>query len=322
MVDSAGDYTSSARRGALALAVLSHCERVSAALRSGAAVAAFCALLFFAGRTAVHAQNHVALVEPPPVACERATFHVIVDVGHTLDVPGALSARGITEYAFNLQLAKDVREALLEAGFAKTALMITTRKPWGGLFERAERANAMAADLFISIHHDSVPDFLIETWQFAGQENHFSDRFKGFALFVSNDNPQHAASLRFGSLVGQELQARGLRYTPHYTLPLMRRFRHQLLDARAGVYRYDQLVVLRKTRMPALLIEAGSIVNRDEELELASAARRARTSAAVASAVEEFCAERAPPTLGPIARRAVPAKATAQHGIFSSVFAR
>jgi hypothetical protein len=35
----------------------------------------------------------------------------------------------------------------------------------------------------------------------------------------------------------------------------------------AGVYRYDQLVVLRST--PAVLLEAGSIVNRQEELELA-----------------------------------------------------
>ena len=44
--------------------------------------------------------------------------------------------------------------------------------------------------------------------------------------------------------------------------------RRELLDADAGVYRYDQLIVLRMTRMPAVLLEAGSIVNRQEELEL------------------------------------------------------
>jgi N-acetylmuramoyl-L-alanine amidase len=54
------------------------------------------------------------------------------------------------------------------------------------------------------------------------------------------------------------------------------------------------LVVLRMTRMPALLMEAGSIVNRQEELELSTPERRAATSAAVVTAVEQFCAARVP----------------------------
>ncbi|MGA8694667.1 MAG: hypothetical protein WB689_12650 [Xanthobacteraceae bacterium] len=36
----------------------------------------------------------------------------MVDVGHTVDVPGAMSARGIPEYAFNLQLAREIKQAL------------------------------------------------------------------------------------------------------------------------------------------------------------------------------------------------------------------
>jgi N-acetylmuramoyl-L-alanine amidase len=49
---------------------------------------------------------------------------------------------------------------------------------------------------------------------------------------------------------------------------------------------------LRHTRMPAVLLEAGSIVNRDEELVLASPERRALVSAAATEAVETFCAAR------------------------------
>jgi N-acetylmuramoyl-L-alanine amidase len=41
--------------------------------------------------------------------------------------------------------------------------------------------------------------------------------------------------------------------------------------------------------MPAVLLEAGSIVNRQEELELGTAARRSLTSAAIVAAVENFC---------------------------------
>ena len=71
--------------------------------------------------------------------------------------------------------------------------------------------------------------------------------------------------------------------------------RRILVDAKAGVYRYDQLIVLRQTTMPAVLLEAGSIVNRQEELELGTPERRSLTSAAIVAAVEIFCAARARP---------------------------
>ena len=225
-------------------------------------------------------------------ACARANFRVVVDVGHTVDVPGAMSARGIPEYAFNLELAKDVKQALLDAGFSQTVLLITATAPWAGLVERAARANRMRANLFISIHHDSVPDNLLKTWDYDGQEDHFNDDYPGYAIFMSNDNGDRAGSLLFGAFLGKELESRGLHYTPHYTLALMGHRRRVLVDAKAGVYRYDQLIVLRDTKMAAVLLEAGSIVNRPEELELGTEKRRALTSAAVAAAVADFCTAR------------------------------
>jgi N-acetylmuramoyl-L-alanine amidase len=226
-------------------------------------------------------------------ACRPAAFRVVLDVGHTARVPGADSARGVPEYSFNLQLADTIKQALVTAGFGKTVRLITARAPWAGLLERAARANELHADLFVAIHHDSVPDNLIEKWEYNGQKHLFSDRFRGYSIFISDANADRKGSLEFGHLLGHELQARGMHYTPHYTLPLMGRHRRQLVDAEAGVYRYDQLIVLRNTLMPAVLLEAGSIVNRKEELELATPERRALTSAAVVAAVEEFCAARA-----------------------------
>jgi len=242
--------------------------------------------------------------------CQRATFRVVLDVGHTADIPGADSARGVPEYTFNLALADTIKQALLDAGFDKTVRLITATAPWRGLVERAARANDMHADLFISIHHDSVPNHLIETWDYEGQRHQFSDRFSGYSIFVSSDNGDPQGSLAFGRLLGLALQARGLRYTPHYTLPLMGRRQRKLLDAEAGVYSFDLLVVLRQTRMPAVLLEAGSIVNRQDELELATPERRALVAGAVAAAVEDFCAARSakrPATPGPASKRAKPA---------------
>jgi N-acetylmuramoyl-L-alanine amidase len=249
--------------------------------------------LLAAGRHPAPAQAQAPVAAKPAEAnCQRAAFRVVVDVGHTIDVPGAISARGIPEYAFNLALGQDVDHALVDAGFDKTVLLITATAPWRGLVERAARANSMHADLFIAIHHDSVPDDLLQTWEYEGNEQKYNDDYPGYALFISNDNADPPGSLMFGSLLGKELQARGLHYTPHYTLALMGHRRRELVDAQAGVYRYDQLIVLRQTRMPAVLLEAGSIVNRQEEVELATAERRALTSAAIVGAVEKFCAAR------------------------------
>jgi N-acetylmuramoyl-L-alanine amidase len=227
-------------------------------------------------------------------ACDRAEFQVIVDVGHTAESPGAVSSRGFREYDFNLRLAKEIEQKLIEAGFAKTMLLVTEGKGLKGLFKRVLVANGSHADLFLSIHHDSVPNYFLEKWEYEGQELTFSDRFKGHSIFISNNNSDVKSSLAFGSLLGKQLKARGLQYTPHYTESFMKSRRRQLVDAIAGVYRYDQLIVLRATRMPAVLLEAGSIINRDEEALLGTPGHRALIAAAVSDAVEAYCAARRP----------------------------
>jgi N-acetylmuramoyl-L-alanine amidase len=267
--------------------------------RAGSAV--LLALLFLGGdATAAGAQTGPA--KPQPV-CDRAEFRTVVDVGHTAEVAGAMSARGATEYDFDLRLAKQIDKDLTAAGFGRTVLLITAEAPTAGLFKRAARANALKADLFLSIHHDAVPDSFLETWQFEGKEQHFSDRFPGHSIFISNDNADPRGSLAFGRLLGNALKARGLRYTPHYTEKFMGNRRRELVDAQAGVYRYDQLIVLKDTRMPAVLLEAGSIVNRDEELLLATPERHALVGAAVVEAVDAFCAARRPLSPKPAAAK-------------------
>jgi len=229
---------------------------------------------------------------PPAPTCNRASFRTIVDVGHTLEVPGAFSARGVTEYQFNLNLAKAIEQKLTAAGFGRTVMLVTSGPAMKGLFARVRNAGAMQADLYLSIHHDSVPELFKEKWDFDGKPIFFSDRFTGHSLFVSSDNPEYKASLVFGNLLGKQLKARGLQYTRHYTEPIMGSRRRDLVDAEAGVYRYDRLIVLRETTMPAVLLEAGMIIHRDEELVLASPERQTLIAAAVTDAVEQFCGHR------------------------------
>ncbi len=235
-------------------------------------------------------------------SCARASFRVVLDVGHTADAPGAMSARGVNEYEFNLRLAKQIDQTLVDAGFAKTVLLVTGGPGIRSQYQRVAHANGLSADLLLSVHHDSVPDSFIEKWEYEGKPAIFSDRFKGHSIFVSDGNVNLKASLLFGHLLGDRLKARGLQYTPHYTEKFMGKYRRELLDADAGVYRYDTLFVLKKSRMPAVLLEAGSIVNRDEELLMSSPERQLQISTAVADAVESFCVAQSSRHLPQVAR--------------------
>jgi N-acetylmuramoyl-L-alanine amidase len=168
--------------------------------------------------------------------------------------------------------------------------LVTRGKAQPALLERVNKANAARADLFISIHHDSVPEAMLASWEFLGAEGKHNDRFKGHSIFVSVEDPQYARSLNFARTLGLALKGRGLEYTPHYTEKFMGARRRQLVDKEAGVYRFDKLAVLIGTKMPAVLLEAGSIINRYEELAMDSPERQSVSATAVTDAVDKFCA--------------------------------
>jgi N-acetylmuramoyl-L-alanine amidase len=232
---------------------------------------------------------NAAALKPVATICDPAKFRIALDVGHTAKSEGAMSARNVPEFDFNLRLAKRIEEKLKAAGFAETRLLVTEGKARPSLVKRVAAANDLRANLFLSIHHDSVPDKLLENWEFEGKKSHFSDRFSGYSVFVSRDNPDFKTSLAFAELVAKEMKAEGLQYAAQYTQAIMGRYQHPLLNKETGVYSYDQLIVLKTTRMPAVLLEAGSIINRDEELKMESPERRDIISSGVAAAVKEFC---------------------------------
>lgn len=234
------------------------------------------------------ALNPFAL-KPVATICDQSKFRIVLDVGHTAESEGAISARNVAEFVFNLRLARRIEEKLKAEGFAETSVLLTGGRAKRSLVKRVAAANNLHANLFLSIHHDSVPDSFLENWEFEGKKSHFSDRFSGYSVFVSRNNPDFQASLLFAELVGEELKAQGLQYAQQYTQAIMGRYQHPLLSKETGVYSYDKLIVLKTTRMPAVLLEAGSIINRDEELKMDSPERRDIISNAVTAAVKEFC---------------------------------
>ena len=227
--------------------------------------------------------------KPAATMCDPSKFRIVVDVGHTAESEGATSARNVAEFVFNLRLARRIEEKLKAEGFAQTKLLLTEGKARRGLVKRVAAANNLPADLLLSIHHDSVPDKLLENWEFEGKKSHFSDRFSGYSVWVSRENADFKTSLLFAELVAKEMKAQGLEYAHQYTQPIMGHYQHPLLNKETGVYSYDQLVVLRTNRIPAVLLEAGSIINRDEELKMISPERQDIIAGGVTAAVKEFC---------------------------------
>ena len=220
--------------------------------------------------------------------CKRASFKVLLDVGHTPDDPGAISAHGNPEYGYNLSLANLAMAQLIEAGFRQTTLLLVKGKGYGQLAQRAEIANRVAPDLLLSIHHDSTRERYISRWEFAGVERNYSDKFSGHSLFVSIKNRFYRQSVDFAKLLGRELASAGLQYTPQHAedIPTARL---PLIDAELGVYRYDNLVVLKDVRVPAVLFEAGLIINRKEELILNTPERRTLLAKAITNAALDYC---------------------------------
>ena len=228
----------------------------------------------------------VAAAAPAP-ACLPDGFVIALDVGHTLRSPGATSARGVPEFRFNRALAAVVADALTAAGFGKT-FIINGDGRIASLQARVAAAGRRHAELFIAIHHDSVQLRYLDDWTTQGASHRYSDRFHGFSLFVSEKNPRFADSRRFATLVGTALTTRGLTPTLHHAEPIPGEGR-SLLDAALGIYRFDDLIALKTASMPAVLLEAGVILNRDEELTLTDTAYRQRIAAAIVAAAQQYC---------------------------------
>jgi N-acetylmuramoyl-L-alanine amidase len=203
---------------------------------------------------------------------------IAVDVGHYLKEPGVISARGVSEFEYNLKLAREVADALRHAGHR--IILIGDDGLAENLGRRGPRAAGM--DLFISVHHDSVQPRFLSWWEHEGETYWYSDLFSGFSLFVSRLNSHTELSLKCASAIGAALRGAGFTPSRYHADPIVGENR-PFADEANGVHYFDNLAVLKTAIIPALLFEAGVIVNRDEEMRLRDPAVRRKIAEAIAA---------------------------------------
>jgi N-acetylmuramoyl-L-alanine amidase len=197
---------------------------------------------------------------------------VAVDVGHYAGEPGVISASGRPEFAYNLDLARLVKADL--EGLGLNVRLIGERGDYAVLHHRTR--DAAGADLFLSIHHDSVKERLLPR---AGE-------FAGFSLFVSRGNAQPERSLACASAIGARLRAAGFTPSRYHADAVLGEDR-PFADEANGVHYYDNLAVGKTARMASVLVEAGVIVNPAEDARMREPAVQARIARAVAEGTKQ-----------------------------------
>lgn len=228
----------------------------------------------------------VATAAQPPAAAAGATCRVAVDVGHDHLRPGAMSARGVPERAFNEALATRIHRALGRAGIP--AFLVAGPGDPLEPVERARRAADGRASLLVSVHHDSVQPRYLKPWIVDGKPRAYSDDFHGFSLFVCGTTPARRASVDAATAIADGLRRAGLSPTLHHAEAIPGEDR-PLLDAARGLYRRDDLAILNHATMAAVLVEAAVIVNRDDERRAASAEYQEVVARAVVAAATLHC---------------------------------
>jgi N-acetylmuramoyl-L-alanine amidase len=234
---------------------------------------------------------------------QSAAYTIVIDPGHGGDATGAKGPNGIRESEVALSLALRVRKALARSLPFARIVMTRERDVDMTLEARSALANALDADLFVSIHLNAsesaedkggVSTYVLDSTtdaaalRLAAQENGTDEAGVSalqlvLASLYRKDQVDHSrglaqdvqsALLRSGRKVYPDLNDRGVKRALFY--------------------------VLVGARMPAILVEASFITRPDEALLLATDHYRQALADGIAQGIERYVTRsrvHAPPTV-------------------------
>lgn len=249
------------------------------------------------GQAASAAPVPLASVRPkprPPTAAALPAIRWVValDPGHGGQDPGAISLGGNYEKHITLAVARVLRSELQSSGRYKVVLTRSGDR-FIRLRDRIAIARAAGADIFVSLHADSMPNYAVrglsvytlserasdaEAAALAERENKV-DLIGGIKL--AGETPEVTnilidliqretmnESARFASLLVDELQ--------------------QATTLLPRTHRFAGFAVLKAPDVPSVLIELGYLSNGTDERLLHSSEYRQRLARGIARAIDRY----------------------------------
>ena len=205
---------------------------------------------------------------------ESRDFIVVIDPGHGGRDPGAIGKRG-KEKNINLNVALKLGK-LIQNNCKDVSIVYTREKDtFVGLDRRAQIANNAKADLFISIHTNSVARGRTvrgtETYTLGlhrTDENLEVAKKENAVILIENDYEQRYAGFNPNSsesyIIFEFLQDKNMEKSVKLATLIQRQFKTTAKRIDKGVHQAGFLV-LRETTMPGVLVELGYISTPDEE---------------------------------------------------------
>ncbi|HET7756161.1 MAG TPA: N-acetylmuramoyl-L-alanine amidase [Steroidobacteraceae bacterium] len=241
--------------------------------------------------------------EPPAVRAAHAPGDgdrdvvVAVDAGHGGVDPGAIGHGGTREKAVTLAIARALARRI-DAEPGMRAVLTRDRDEFLDLRERMRRAHAAHADMFISVHADSIAD------------RHVS----GASVYVLSAHGASSEAARVlaerenaADLLGGALQDEGapqrvvLDAAQQEIIGISATAAERVVAALASVgeIRKAQVqqagfVVLKSPDIPSMLIETAYISNPGEERRLRNRAQQSRLADAICGGVRSFFVQNPP----------------------------
>jgi N-acetylmuramoyl-L-alanine amidase len=238
--------------------------------------------------------SDIAEGKPRPVV-------IAVDAGHGGDDPGARGKGGTLEKIVTLEIARDLAK-LIDAQPGMHAVLTRKSDYFVPLKQRFQIAREHKADLFVSIHANSCPDYCdargasvwvlsthgkqSEAGKWLAKSENASDLIGGVSLDDKNhmlasvllDLSQGASMHAAHEVGGDVLDALG-KIGPLYR------------DTVQGA----NFVVLRSPDVPSILVETAFISSRQDEKRLDSSADRQRLAQGILTGVKQYFETTPPP---------------------------
>jgi N-acetylmuramoyl-L-alanine amidase len=212
-----------------------------------------------------------------------------IDIGHFRSSPGARDVFGRAELDYNIELAARIEAELVRSGIGGVVL-VNRSLDMTSLPARPMKAFCAGADLFVSVHHDNVDENLkTGAVDENGRRIRSNDLIEGYTVYFSSQNRYADLSFALGLSVAEALRASGVLPATPYRNIIADELREPV-SADLNVFDYQKLKVSRTSPIPAILLEAGFLSNRNDVRRLRNAEYRQRIALGIVDGLKAMCA--------------------------------